>query len=97
MKLRSREINSCLQILLTHILHFFFLARLAFAVRAPGYDTNRFSIVYINDYFHLEIDIRHVIIIRQHPSLILRKAYCQVEWNIINPAILLYNDFRPSR
>jgi len=31
----------------------FFLARLAFAVRASGYDTNRFSIVYINDYFHL--------------------------------------------
>lgn len=56
------------QTLLTNILRFF-LARLAFAVRAPGCGTNRFSIVYINDYFHLKIDIRDIIMTYRDPSL----------------------------
>lgn len=84
------------QTLLTNIPRFF-LARLAFAVRAPGYDTNRFSIVYINDYFHLKIDIRHVIMTCLDLSLSPRKGYCQVAKRyIINPSILLYNGFRSS-
>lgn len=62
----------------THSPFFFFLERLAFAVRAPTYDTNRSSIVRINDYFH-PVD-------RRPPHnydpyeffIILRAAYCRV-------------------
>jgi len=50
----------------------FFLACLAFAVRASDYDTNRFSIVYINDYFHLKI--RHVIMILPGSLVISQKG-----------------------
>jgi len=63
-----------LQTFLASISRFFFLARLAFAVRTSGYDTNRFSIVYINDYFHLKIDIRHVIMILPEFLIIPQKG-----------------------
>lgn len=62
------------QTLLANIPSAFLPARLAFAVRAPGCDTNRFSIVYINDYFHLKIDIRCVIMTHLELSLAPRKG-----------------------
>lgn len=87
-----------LQMLLIYIVRSF-LAHLAFAVCESSWlwHANRFSIVYINDYFHLEIDIRHVIMIRLLLSLFLRKDYYQVtKRDIINPSILLYNCFRSN-